>query len=480
MTTNYRAEISTEYIQSILDVLDDGVYITDSNGTTVFINSSYEKISGLSRNKLLGRDIRKLEDEGVFSPIITPSILLSKVPMSEIQTLKNGKCIEINGYPIKGQTGEIKYVVTNVKDITTIKHLNNKIENHVKLNNEYKEKIDVLIRENQFSDKFIFRSQKMKNIVDIAAQISRFDVSVLITGETGVGKEVIAEYIQKESDRAKKPYLTVNCGAIVPSLIESELFGYEGGAFTGAIKSGKPGIFELADGGTLFLDEIGELPIDLQVKLLRVIEQGEVTRVGGTNRKRVHVRIICSTNRDLESLVGSGDFRKDLYYRLNVISIHIPPLRERKEDIEALTLHFCSYFYTKYNIQIALSPSVMHVLDEYEWPGNIRELKNVIERLVILSKDDNIQIESLPDHIRCKVSDVENNRSLSGHMVEVSSGKIIDNLIQIFKLEKMSLKDATGKIEEELISRAISKYGSKRKAAYALKISPATLLRKQR
>jgi len=298
----------------------------------------------------------------------------------------------------------------------------------------------------------------MKKIIELSTRVARVDSTVLITGESGVGKEIIAKLIHRASKRSSGPLIRINCGAIPENLLESELFGYESGAFTGARKDGKPGMFELAEGGTLFLDEIGEMPFSLQVKLLRVLQEREIVRVGGTKPTKVDVRIVTATNSNLEEMVANGTFREDLYYRLNVVNIAIPPLRERVDDIPHLALHFIKKFNTKYNMNKKMTLEAIDRLCQYSWPGNVRELENLIERLVVMVREEEIGVQHLPD-------------SLQGR-TEVDKG----NVVSISEI--VPLKKALEEVEKQLLSKALHKYGSTRKVAKVLGINQSTVVRK--
>jgi transcriptional regulator with PAS, ATPase and Fis domain len=290
----------------------------------------------------------------------------------------------------------------------------------------------------------------MADLMQTVNQVAQFDSAVMITGESGVGKEIVAHQIHLQSPRKDKPYIRINCASIPDNLLESELFGYEEGAFTGAKKGGKMGIFELANGGTLLLDEIAELPLGVQAKLLRVIQENEVTRIGGNKTKKIDVRIITATNRDLNEMASRNEFRKDLYYRLNVVPINVPPLRERREEIPALIEHFLNKFNEKYGLKKQISPQVVDKLINYDWPGNIRELKNIVERAVVTDPGDtifNLDIDKL-------------------HHFDSSDQPNID------------LRELVKKLEKHYIEAYLVKYGSTRKAAAALGISQSTLCRK--
>nr|WP_275299492.1 sigma 54-interacting transcriptional regulator [Clostridium sp. YIM B02506] len=301
----------------------------------------------------------------------------------------------------------------------------------------------------------IAKDASMKRIIQLINSVAKTDATILITGETGVGKEVIATEIYKKSNRSNKAYIKINCAAIPESLLESEMFGYEKGAFTGAIKKEKLGYFELAQKGTLLLDEIGEMPMKLQSKLLRVLQEKEITRIGGTKPINLDVRIIAATNQNLEQQIKNGTFREDVYYRLNVIPIEIPPLRERKDDISILADTFLNKFNLKYNKNKKIEASVLEVLEEYNWPGNVRELENLLERLVIYGDDEIINKENINNILR--------KNEFSQYLVE---------------REEITLKEAVDLLEKDIIEKTLKKYRSSRKAAKVLGVTQPTVLRK--
>ena len=318
------------------------------------------------------------------------------------------------------------------------------------------------------TEDFVFNSKAMKNVLDEILKVSRYDCNVIIFGDTGVGKEKVANLIQKNSDRKMQPFVKINCGAISPSLIESEFFGYEKGAFTGANASGKKGYFELANNGVMFLDEIGELPLDMQAKLLRVIQDGEFYRVGGTTPVKTNVRIISATNRDLEKLVEEGKFRRDLYYRLNVVPIRIPRLGDRPEDIPVLVNHFLGKYGEKFGTSRKISESAMDYLKKLPWPGNIRELENSVQRLIISSKGEDI---TLMDVMRETHGEIFGGPFM-GIDEDEETGQEMDR--------EIDLQTAVDENEKGLIKHAGEKYGSTRKAAKAIGISQTQLVRKKK
>jgi transcriptional regulator with PAS, ATPase and Fis domain len=308
----------------------------------------------------------------------------------------------------------------------------------------------------------LIKDDSMVAVLKNAAKISKTDITTLILGETGVGKEGIAKYIHYNSSRKDKAFITINCGAIPENLIESELFGYEPGAFTGANKGGKIGLFQLADGGAVFLDEVGELPLTTQVKLLRVLQEKQIEKVGGTELIPVDIRIIAATNKDLKELINMKLFREDLYYRLSVFPIEIPPLRKRKEDILLLIEHFTECINKKYSSKCSFSEETLEYLYNYEWPGNVRELRNVIERQIIMNENAIVEEKNLPEEI-------SNIRVEQDYILSISN----------YSIKGYSLKEIMDKVEMEIITDALTRYGNIKIAAKALKIDPSTLIRKR-
>jgi transcriptional regulator with PAS, ATPase and Fis domain len=318
----------------------------------------------------------------------------------------------------------------------------------------YKEKFQTMQESSSFGKDFVVVSKTMHDICNLVERVSKTDATVLYYGETGVGKDRLVEEVHKMSPRYSKGVLVkINCGAIPEALLESELFGYESGAFTGAKKEGKIGLFELADGGTVFLDEVECLPPSLQPKLLRVLQDFKIIRIGGTVPKKVDVRVVCASNMDLKEMVIKNQFRADLYYRLNVVSIDVPPLRERKEDIPCLVKFFINHFNQKYKKKKFITKETMNLLLSYAWPGNVREVANVIERLSVVTEKMQIDPEDLPHEIR------GNNMTL-----DIGS--------------EMPLKEYLVEKEISIIRSAIKKFGSARRAAAVLGIDHSTITRK--
>lgn len=364
-----------------------GYMICDAECNVVKINQAQIRITGQEPAYNLGRNMRDIEIED-GSPSATVKVASEKVPVKLEQTLVNGNSYLVYSYPFFDQEGELKYIISNLLDTTEINKTKQELENN---NRKLSEQLLELQNQIQAQGKIIYQSDVMRQTLKLCDKVAIFDSNILIQGESGVGKERIAEYIYEKSRRNTKEFIKLNCAAIPEALLESELFGYEGGAFTGASKEGKKGLLDFADKGTLMLDEIGELSLSLQAKLLRFLQEGEFYRVGGRNPVNADVRIIAATNRDLKEMVDQKTFRADLYYRLNVIPIMIPPLRERKEDIPLLIGHFTNVFNEKHEHEKTWTIEALNQMMLGNYPGNVRELQNSVERILVLIEKDKIE-----------------------------------------------------------------------------------------
>lgn len=382
-------ELNLDLAKIIFDNLYNGIYLVDHKGVTLWVNKTYEQMSGFKLEELKGKTLYDLVNVyKYFSGSASIFVLETKRPATVTYRTSKGKNFLVKGKPIFDENGNVKYIVNTIWDLTVINY-NDEIDNDTvrKYFGEY------LIKEHDI----ISTSSSMNSVVDMAIKVASTDANILITGESGVGKSLLADLIHKMSDRKENKFLKINCAAIPETLIESELFGYESGAFTGANLKGKKGLIEVAEGGTLFLDEISELSMNVQAKILTLIQEKEFVKVGGNKSVKSNVRIIAATNKNLYALVREGRFREDLYYRLNVIPINIPPLRERIEDIPILTDYFLKKYNSKYKTYKFISNNVIEYFKIYDWKGNVRELENTIERLVITSKSNNITFEDLKD-----------------------------------------------------------------------------------
>lgn len=443
-------------LEALVECSFDGILICDASGRIIRGNSAIERFFRKEQGELEGKLLTEvLPDETAATAIIERVINGATAKNCIVNIGKRQLLLTAN--PVPSNQGIVNKIIINARDLTELNSLRLQLKNTKNLTERYHSEINELRSRLLEQEGILVQSSKMQNIVSLALRVAQVDSTVLVTGESGVGKEIITKIIHKNSKRKDGPFIKINCGAIPESLLESELFGYEAGAFTGASKDGKMGMFELAHQGTLFLDEIGELPLTLQVKLLRAIQDREIHRVGGSMPRQVDVRIIAATNRNLVEMVEKGEFREDLFFRLNVVPIHVPPLRERQEEIIPLAKKFLAKFCNAYSLKKELSPEVMEALLEYQWPGNIRELENVIERLVVTTPGEIITFSDLPRFFF-------GEQSLSKATVSVRG--------------LIPLKEAVLAVEKLLLEKAMERYGSTYKAAEVLQVDQSTIVRK--
>ena len=441
-------------LEDIIESSHDGLFITDGQGVILRVNSAWERIAGIQREFAVGKCAADLVGQKWYTESAAMAAIRERqkvtIMLEMLRGEKVGQKIMATAIPIWGEDGEIRRVVANIRDITEILYLKQLLEKTQRLNELYAAELEQMKNVD-----LVARSESMKRIMEIVARVAGFDVSVLITGESGVGKEVIANAIHQQSQHSKGSLIKVNSGAIPETLLESELFGYDYGAFTGAKKQGKPGMFELANEGTLFLDEIGDIPYSLQGKLLRALQDREIMRIGSVKPTPIDVRIIAATNKNLEEMVKKGTFRDDLYYRLNVVAIDIPPLRDRKEDIPMFVLHFMDKMNKKHQYNKRISPEVIDILMLYSWPGNVRELENLVERMIIMTEGDEITVKHLPIQIKSQIA-------------PEAMSVIGDS----------SFKSTIEQTEKQLLKQALQNHKSTREIAKAMKINQSTVVRK--
>ena len=447
-----------ENLQEIIEGSFDGLLVTDGDGNVQMVNQAYVQNTGIQKEQLVGHNMSELVNPVWMKQSVVFLVMQQQGPVSLQHETQNGKHIIVTGMPVFGPKGNIKRIVVNSRDISEIYALNQKLQATNSMKEYYAQSLEMYEQTPDNQDRLVIYSNKLQNVFYTAKKVSTFNTSVLITGESGVGKEEVARYIHTHSLRSEKPFVAVNCGAIPENLLESELFGYEGGAFTGALRGGKAGLFESASGGTLLLDEIGEMPLALQVKLLRVLEKREVVRIGGTKAIPVDVRLLSATNEDLSEMVRKGAFREDLYYRINVIRIHIPPLRERVEDIPLLSLKFMRMFNMQYGTNKRLTYAVVQEFQKYPWPGNVRELKNTIENMLVLSCRDYIQVNDIP--------------------WRGAKGREPISYETPPEEETLPLEKAMEQYERQLLLAASERCSSTREMAARLKVNQSTVVRK--
>ncbi len=443
-------------LNAIIDSSFDGLWICDGEGRVVRINRASEEINGIVARQVLGRKMEDLVKEGLIDRSVTLEVLKSRTARTMVQNLRNGKQILVTGNPIFDDKGRIIMVVTNDRDITQLNVLRSNLHRITLIKNKYAQRLMDLAEKDKFLDDVIIRCEAMQRILNTTMKVAQVDSTVLIQGESGVGKGLFAKLIHRVSHRKDGPFIRVDCAAIPESLIESELFGYEAGAFTGARQNGKPGHLQLADEGTLFLDDIGSIPLNSQVKLLRFLENNEIVQIGGAGPKEINARIVAATNKDLGALIRKGKFREDLFFRLNVVPLKLPPLRERKEDIPALINFYLKRYAIECGVNKTISPEAVHVICAYSFPGNIRELSNLVEQMVVLSSAERIEENDLPLDVRESA---------------LTKAPATDKY-------KWNLRHAVSRLEKEIITKSLSVFGSQRKAAIHLGVNQSTLARK--
>jgi PAS domain S-box-containing protein len=448
-------------LNTIIDSVYDGLIISNGKGFVLRISPSYELIANVKPADFVGKHVTQLIAEGFVSESVAMKVIETKRQANLSIQVKTGKDLFHSAVPVFDENGEVSRVVTVIRDLTELTNLRRKLEEVEAEKSLYRDEVKRIKDRNGTRD-LVSYSPKMKNVFQLADRIAQFDTTVLISGESGVGKEMVARYIHENSLRKNKPFIRVNCGAIPEQLLESELFGYEAGAFTGANRGGKKGLLDAANESSFLLDEISELPLLLQVKLLRFLQDQEFFRVGGSVPVQLNIRFMATSNKDLHSLVDKGVFRADLFYRLNVVQIFVPPLRERKEEIPALVMIFLKRFNDKYRQNKQMTKHAIGILRHYDWPGNIRELENTIERLAITCPDDLITHHHLLTSMSSELGLELSTISQSAH--EPITG----------------LKKSLNNLEKEIIRDAYEQSGCTRKAALLLGINQSTVVKKMK
>ena len=451
----------------VLNSISDGITISDRFGKILYQNDIDIEFVGID---FKGRYAQDVIAEGLMSDSISLKVIESKEKVTILQTFINGKCFLVTGKPIFDVNGDLQYVVAITRDMTQLKRLEKEVQKLEVQNENFKTKLQELHKKEERKSNLIAVSPAMVQVVKRVMRVAEVDSTVLIGGESGVGKEEITKLIHAYSRRSTKQILTINCSAIPETLLESELFGYEAGSFTGAVKGGKAGLFEIASGGTVFLDEIGEMPLLLQAKLLRVLQESEVQRIGSGKPIPIDVRIIAATNRNLIDMVRNGSFREDLYYRLNIIPIEIPPLRHRRNDIFPMITHFLNLIEEKYGIHRTIESSAMKVLEAYDWPGNVRQLKNMVERICLLTTQPEITLNTVQQEL-------DSNPTIA-RATDHSASKPYEQEYEKTMVMKGTLKEQVAAFEKQMIKQALSEHASIRQAAKSLGCDQSTLVRK--
>lgn len=470
------------HLNDILNLLHEGVCISNAEGVILKMNPMYEKLSGLAPEALLGKKVSFLnskegvfdeaepnaeqveQQKGIFMGAVSPLILKSKRPANSIQQTTGGNKNLLHGYPLLNDKGDIELIVTFIRDISHLTLFKERMASHQDILSKFRPDIHPQGTDTYTSSQLIIESPKMKEVATQIQKIAPTNATVLILGDTGVGKGEIARQIHGASNRAENIFFNADCTSIPDSLIESELFGYAPGAFSGANREGKKGYFETANNGTIFLDEIGELPFIMQAKLLRVLQDQEIMQVGSTTPKKVNVRIIAATNINLEEAVAKGTFRQDLYYRLHVSVLRIAPLKQRIEDILPLTSMFLQRYNTRYRKRISFAEESLELLLNHSWPGNVRELQNMIQGLVITHDTHTIMANDLPTLFSKKARQEINRKSSIN--------------VQLKDEPIRSLKEIITTIEFEILQQAMEECGSLTQVGKKFNLNRTTVSRK--
>ncbi len=447
--------LDSRTLLQFLDISFDELFVANNEGMILYVNEACQRHYGVSASELIGKSCSQLAEQGLWYPPVSPLAIKEKKRVTVIQETSIGKKLLVTATPVFDDCGEVVMIVENARDITELELMRQNLDNLADVAKKYKTEAEEFRKRELDIGEFIVQSHKMELVLETARRVAAVDSNLLILGESGSGKSLIAKYIHKISSRSGGPFISINCAAIPEQLFESELFGYSPGAFTGANKTGKLGLIELADGGTLFLDEIAEIPPRLQAKLLDVIEERQFIKVGGHRTKTMDIRILAATNRDLEKYVKNGSFREDLYYRLNVIEIVIPPLRERKDEIIPLANYYLNRYGHKYGGSHQFSRDALDILLAYSWPGNVRELAHVIERLVVTVSTPLLDASDMP-HLMFSKLDM-------GGELPISKLTQLDQALEF--------------VEKDLVTKAYSKLKSSYKVAKTLGISQSKAYR---
>ena len=454
----------SKQLDAIFKGTSDGLWIHDNHGRIININTVSEMINGIRAKDVVGKSIYDLVEEGILEGIVTPEILRTKRQFSTLSTVKKtGKRVLVTGTPILDEDGNVSLIVSNERDLTHWNAVKEDLERSRKVAEKYKDEFEQLSRLASGQHQIVAESRQMKQVLRIGVKLARMGASnILIQGESGTGKGLLAKFIHDNSRRKPKPFIQINCAALPESLLEAELFGYEKGAFTGAREQGKIGLFELAHEGTLFLDEIGDLPLSVQAKLLKYLDDQEILPLGGIQRKKVDCTILAATNQDLAQLTRQKRFRQDLFFRLNTFKVQIPPLRSRIGDVLKMTEYFLQRYNSEYQVQRRISPKAMYRLQAYPYPGNVRELQNVIREAVVLS-DNDVLDDFLADNIG---------------IAEKVVGREFKNLTSL--PYPIRLQDKIQHLEKEILSDACIRFGSTRKIAQNLGTSQSSVMRRMK
>ncbi len=458
-----------EALKMLVDLAEDGYMIMDREGCVSYHNTAYLRAVSMDMESMIGHNLREYIERGDIKRSSALMALEQKRKVSMLTVIRNDQTAFVTSTPVIDKDGNVEMTLTHARNNTELTEL----KRQIRLLEEHAEKRDFEGRSGpDYGSDVVVVSRRMQTVFELAGKVKNVGSTVMLLGESGVGKDVVAKFIHGSGTYKDKPYIAVNCSALPEHLLESELFGYTGGSFTGARREGKKGLFEAAHNGVLFLDEIGDISPNLQVKLLRAIETKTITRVGDYTAVPVNTRIITATNKNLSKMVREGNFREDLYYRLNVVTISIPPLRERSDDIRPLLLFYLNRYNHMYNMVKKISREAMAVLQSYRWPGNIRELKNMVERMVVTSDNDTIETADL-----MFADEWEWEKETDMNKYEGNDGEGMAAVsVSISRL--VPLEEAVEYMERKLLTKAKAELHTSRKIAKELKVSRATISRK--
>lgn len=448
------------YLEQLCDAFRDAICVSDREGTVVLVNKRHAELTGIAKEDMLGRSTRDMVGRGIFDVVLNPEVVRTGQMATSIQNISNGRKMVLEGHPVFDDHGQVAFVVTFIRDVTTLTELREQLTTQKELLETF-QKLSNPDPDQQIKYPRVVHSNVMRRLYGEVAAIADTDATVLLLGETGVGKDVVARRIHATSPRSDKAFIKVDCGSIPENLIETELFGYAAGTFSGANKNGKAGLIEAASSGTLFLDEIGELPMTMQSRLLRVLQDWEVVRVGSTTPKPVDVRVVAATNKDLEKEVIKGNFRSDLYYRLKVAVINIPPLRSRRADILPLARSFLHFYNSKYHKQTTFTDEAEQALLEHSWPGNVRELENLIQGLVVTGKKA---------FIDCRDLSISRQSPRTMKNFGMETGEL--------ELNGRSFKEIMKDLENAVIRAGLARYGTISEVARHFQVDRSTIFRK--
>ena len=462
--------IDPKLLSSFFDSILTGIYVLNRDGDYIYANGAFLKMSGGEKGDLPHLNAFRMVEEGYVKESAAVRAFEEKRQITLVSHVNNQKGYQyhqiITATPIFDGSGEIEYMIVEMMNLHTLER---QMESGFVGHNE-RLRIDK-ISGGRDPQPVIAVSPNMQEVVAMATEIAAVDSTVLLTGETGTGKDVLAHYIHEHSSRKDKPMLAINCAALPENLLESELFGYEKGAYTGALNTGKQGLIQRANGGTLFLDEVNSIPLSVQSKLLRVLETKRVKRLGALEEEEVDFRLLAATNQDLQACVDAGTFRPDLYYRMSVVPIEIPPLRERRADIIPLALRFLDRYCRRYDRTKIMTVDALNSLVRYDWPGNVRELKNVIERVVVSSLATTVEVKQLPDNIL--------GQTHSSKPAPAMNFPLDWELFYQNAPDQFSLKSYMDFCEAQVIEGVLRHCGNTREAARLLKTDQSTVVRKR-